>query len=287
MLKVVVTVACVAAMLVAAALAVWLRDTRRTPSPLSGSEPFRERLAVTVARTGGMLTGAYLAGLLALGAGVRLLMRVLAATSSDEAQGRFTDADEVVGEVSAGGSIFLILFVGLGIAVIGLAIFAGLRRWLPDSSLAAGMIGVAIGAGALVRPTGLLDASNSDFELVTPVILAIAITLATFVLFGATFGVLVDYLAPRWPRPGRSIRGVASVIPLAMLLPSPPIFVAMAVAVLGATFVPRLRLRAQRDHSAPTTVLGVRNRVGRVLVATLGGVGGLSVLVAVVQILTL
>src|SRR5918995_1565686 len=99
MLRAGVTIGCAAAMVVAAVLAVRLRHTRRTPSPLSGSEPFGERLAVTVCRAGGMLIGAYLAGVLTIGAGGRLMMRVLAATSSDDVQGLRTEADEIIGEV--------------------------------------------------------------------------------------------------------------------------------------------------------------------------------------------
>src|SRR5687768_14898996 len=100
MLKAGVTIGCAAAMLVAALLAVRMSDTRRTPSPLTGDEPFGDRLAITVGRASGMVLGACLAGVLTLGAGTRLMMRVLAATSSDDVQGRLTEADEVIGEVS-------------------------------------------------------------------------------------------------------------------------------------------------------------------------------------------
>ena len=179
MLKAGVTIGCAVAMVVAAVLAVRLRHTRRTPSPLSGREPFGERLAVTVSRAGGMLLGAFLAGVLTIGAGGRLMMRVLAATSSDDVQGLRTEADEIVGEVSVGGSMFLIVVVGIGAAVVGLALFSALRRWLPDRSLAAGLVGVSIGAGLLVRPAGLLSSTNSDFTLLTPVALAVAFCLAT------------------------------------------------------------------------------------------------------------
>lgn len=287
MLKAGVTIACAAAMLVAVGLVVWLRHTRRTPSPLCGTEPFGERLAVTVARTGGMLVGAYLAGILALGAGIRLMMRVIAATSADDAQGRFTEADEIVGKVNADGSLFLIVIAGLATAIVGLALYSILRRWLPDSSLAAGLIGVAIGGGMFVRPVELLDSSNSDFELLTPVILAVAMILATLVLFGLTFGVLVDHLAPRWPRPGRSVGGVASVLPFVVLVLSPPVFVAVALGVLVGTVAPQLRPRMQRDQSPRPEEQGRIDRVGRILVVALGAVGGVSIAVAVGQILAL
>jgi hypothetical protein len=287
MLKAGVTIGCAAAMIVAAVLAVQLRHTRRTPSPLSGSEPFGERFAVTVGRTGGMLFGASLAGVLTIGAGSRLMMRVLAATSSDDVQGLRTEADEIIGNVSVGGSVFLIAIVGIGAALVGLALFSLLRRWLPDRSLAAGLVGVAIGAGLLVRPLGLLTSANSDFTLVAPVALAVALCLATLVLFGATFGVLVDYLAPRWPKPGWGPRGVVSVLPFAVLLPAPPLFVALAISVLAGTVAPRLRRRAEQDDSLRPQVDRADVSLGRILVIALGGLGSLSIVVAAGQVLAL
>ena len=214
-------------MVMAVVLAVRLRHTRRTPSPLTGTEPFGERLAVTVGRVGGMLLGAFLAGVLTIGAGSRLMMRILAMTSSDDVQGLRTEADEIIGRVSAGGTTFLIVVAGIGSAAAGLVLFLALRRWLPDRSLIAGLVGVAIGAGLVVRPSGLIASDNSDFALVEPVALAVVLCLAIIVLFGATFGVLVDRLAPRWPRPGWSVRGVVSVLPFGLLCPhhhcsSPP-----------------------------------------------------------------
>lgn len=285
MLKAGVTIGCSVAMLVAAVLVVRLSDTRRVPPSLTGAEPFGERLAVTVSRASGMLAGAIIAGLLTIGAGGRLLMRVLAATSSEDAQGRLTDADEVVGEVSVGGSLFLIVGLGIGIGVVGLAGFLVLRRWLPDRSVSAGLIGVAIGAGLLVRPSGLLNPDNEDFALLSPVALAVGFCLAMLVLFGATFGVLVDRLAPGWPRPGRSVRGVASVLPFAVLLLTPPLFVAAMVTVVAGAVVPARRSRAAEAHQ---TLPGSRSawaRGGHIVVSGLGALGALSVLVAAGQVL--
>jgi MFS family permease len=287
MLKPGVTIGCAAAMVAALILAVRLRHTRRTPSPLSGSEPFGERLAVNVGRTGGMLIGAFISGLLTIGAGGRLMMRVLAATSSDDVQGLRTEADQIIGKVSAGGSAFLIVVVGIGAAVVGLALFTTLRRWLPDRSLAAGLIGAAIGAGLLVRPLGLLSSDNSDFTLVAPVGLAVGLCLAMLVLFGATFGVLVDRLGPRWPRPGWSFKGIMSVLPFAVLLLAPQLFVATVIGVLGGTLASRVRSPAEQNHSVRPDVEGAGTRFGRVLVMALGVVGSLSIVVAAGQVLAL
>src|SRR5438132_336198 len=52
-------------------------------------------------------------GLVAAGAGGRLVMRLLAVTAGAPAQGRITEAEEVVGRITVGGTIGFIIFVGL------------------------------------------------------------------------------------------------------------------------------------------------------------------------------
>jgi hypothetical protein len=279
MLKVMVTTGCAAAMLTAAVVAVGLRRTRFVRSPLTGAERFGERLSVTAGRSAGMVAGACLAGVLTIGAGGRLMMRVIAITSPTEAQGRRTDADEIVGEVSVGGSLFLVVGLGIGAAVVGLGLYVVLRRWLPERSVVAGLVGVAMGGGLAVRPSGLLASDNPDFTFVRPVTLAVALSLVTLVLFGATFGVLVDHLAPRWPRPGWSPRGVASVLPFAVLLPAPPLFAGAVIGVLaGAVSTKRSVPRPPEPRQ------GLRSRWGQLVVAGLGCLGGISVLLAGAQV---
>lgn len=274
MLKTGVTIGCAAFMVVAAVLAIRLRSTQRMPpSPLTGEEAFGERLAVTTGRVGGMLVGALLSGILTVGAGGRLLMRVLASTSSDGVQGRLTEADAVIGKVTVGGSVFIVVFIGMGAGVAGLALYPALRRWLPRRSTAAGVVGVAIGAGLLLRPSGLLSSSNSDFSLLGPVPLAVAIVLTTLVLFGATFGVLVDHLAPRWPRPGKSARGVMSLAPFALIVVAPPLAAAVLIGVFAGASTPRLKLTPAQD------------RAGHVIVMALGALGSLSILTAAASVL--
>ena len=57
---------------------------------------------VTVASVSGLASGIPVAG-----AGGRLGMRLLAATAGDAAQGRMTEADEVVGRITIGGVFWL------------------------------------------------------------------------------------------------------------------------------------------------------------------------------------
>ncbi len=72
------------------------------------------------------------AGLLVPGLGGRLLMRITAATSPPEAQGRLTEAGEVVGEITLGGTVGFVLFVGWS---------AGPSRRSPTPSCAGGSRG--------------------------------------------------------------------------------------------------------------------------------------------------
>ena len=198
---------------------------RRAPDGTAG-----QRVARATARVSGSVAGAVVAGMLVLGLGGRLMMRVLAATSGDAAQGRITDAEEVVGEVTVDGTIGLVVFVGGFGGLAGLALFALLRRWLPDRSVTAGLITAAIGAGLLARPSGLLDPGNHDFAILRPTWLAVALALGLIVSFALLAAVLIDRWAASWPVPDRSVRGIAGILPLAPLL----LAVTPGVAVLGA-----------------------------------------------------
>lgn len=256
------------------------------PSPLTGREPFGERLAVTLGRIAGMLVGATAAGVLTVGAGIRLMMRVVAVTSSDDVQGRRTEADAIIGQVTVSGSVFLVVLVGIAAGLVGLGLYAALRRWLPDRSAAAGLVGAAVGAGLLVRPLGLVAADNRDFTVVTPAALAVAIALLTLVLFGATFGVLVDRLAARWPRPAWSVPGVAGLLPFAILIPVPAALLAVLAAVAIGTAWPTVQSGPTPATSA-TADLPAPHRVGPTAVLGLGALGGLSVVAAAIQVLTI
>ena len=113
------------------------------------------------------------AGVLAAGAGGRLIMRLLAITSSDAAQGRITEAEEVVGAVTLDGTIFLVVFAGVfsGVATVGLWLL--LRRWLPSRRMGALILGVLLLALMSTRLEPLRP-DNPDFDLVGPSGLAVA-----------------------------------------------------------------------------------------------------------------
>src|SRR3990172_5179550 len=82
--------------------------------------------ALMRALTVGTLSG-FVAGLIAGGVGSRIAMRIVAITAGDADQGAITDAEEVVGEITAGGTIFL-LFIGGGAGALGGRLSPGARR---------------------------------------------------------------------------------------------------------------------------------------------------------------
>jgi hypothetical protein len=77
------------------------------------------------------------AGILAAGAGSRLVMRLLVVTAGPDAQGRITEADQVVGRISLDGTLGFIVFTGLFFGAASGAAYLLVRRWLPGGRAAA------------------------------------------------------------------------------------------------------------------------------------------------------
>ena len=140
---------------------------------------------------GGCVAAGLVVGLLAAGLGSRAVMRLLAVADED-ASGTITENGNVVGEITGGGTLGLVLFVGIpfGLAA-GLVVFA-VRHWLPERAAWRGLALAAVLLG-LFGGT-VIDPDNIDFRLLEPTGLAIA-------LFGLLFpaaGYGLAWLAERW-----------------------------------------------------------------------------------------
>jgi hypothetical protein len=174
------------------------------------------------------------AGILAAGAGGRLVMRLLAVTAGADAQGQLTEAEEIVGRISVDGTVGFVLFTGLFFGPVSAAGYLLVRRWLP-AGLAAGLAYgglLLVVAGTRVEP---LRRGNPDFDLVGPGWVAVA-AFATLVVF---HGMLVAALAGRLSRalPLLAARpgAVAVHAPLLLVLPAPS--VALVLVLVGALVV--------------------------------------------------
>jgi hypothetical protein len=218
------------------------------------------------------------AGILAAGAGGRLVMRLLAVTAGPDAQGRITEADEVVGRVSVDGTLGFVVFTGLFFGLVTGALYLLLRRWLPAGRAG----GLAYGALLLVVAGTRLDPlrpGNPDFDLVGPGWVSVA-AFATLVVF---HGMLVAALAGRIGRAvpllGRGPRAIAAHVPLLLLLPLGA--AVLVLAIVGAVVVLASQL--------PVVVTAWRNRrlttVGHVALAVVAVVALPGFVSAVVDIL--
>jgi hypothetical protein len=171
-----------------------------------------------------------LAGVLVGGFGARLMMRIMAATSGDLAQGLVTQADERVGRISVGGTLAILLFVGLFFGIAGGLVFVLVRRWLPRRAWLAGALFGLIGLMA-VAPGDPLDPHNRDFLILRPVGLAVALIAALFVAGGVTMAVLAARLDRSYPVLDRP-RAVLAYAPLVVL--AVPFLLVPAVVLLLA-----------------------------------------------------
>jgi hypothetical protein len=137
-----------------------------------------------------VLTAGFGAGVLVVGFGGRLVMRVLAATSGTTAQGRTTDAGEQVGEISLGGTFGFFVFAGILVPLVSSLAFIPLRRILPRPAWIAGVLfGLLLLASFGVSDP--LSPDNVDFAILSPTWLAVTLVCLTALLYGTTFSALV------------------------------------------------------------------------------------------------
>ena len=169
------------------------------------------------------------AGVLVAGAGGRLVMRLLAATAGDQAQGKVTEAEEVVGRISTGGTIGFVVFTALFFGLATGIVYMLARRWLPAGRIG----GLAYGAlllvllGSRIEP---LRADNPDFDIVGPSWLA----LAAFGALVVTHGMLVASLAAWYSRRLAPFStGSRAWLGYAPLLALAPVFPVLAILVAG------------------------------------------------------
>lgn len=181
------------------------------------------------------------AGLFVAGAGGRLVMRLLAATAGDAAQGRETEADEIVGQISTGGTVGFIVFAAL---VFGLAtgvLYMLIRRWLPGGRLG-GLVYGGLLLVVLATRYEPLRADNPDFDIVGPGWVA-ATAFGTLVVM---HGMLVAALAGRYSSALPVVSNRRSVLGYAPLLVLAPVFPVYAVFAIVGGLVVALRRRLER-----------------------------------------
>jgi hypothetical protein len=165
--------------------------------------------------------------------------------------------------------VAVVVLIGL-LGGLGYSLF---RPWLPDRSTSAGLVAAGIGAGIMARPTELLNPESIDFEILSPRWLAVVLALMLIAGLGVVGGVLIDTFTQRWPSPALTVKGMAGVTPVVLLLGLGPGAVVVAALLAVKTMFPSGRLAPGRDLT----------RIGATLLLVAAAVGWLWTLVAAAQ----
>jgi hypothetical protein len=203
-------------------------------------------------------------GTAVIGCGGRLAMRLLAATSGDDAQGRITEADEVVGRISAGGTFSFVLFNGILGGLACAVVYLVVRRLLPAGALGGAVfgLGLLVVAGTVVDP---LRDENPDFDIVGPGWLSVAVFTALALAFGVVLAAATSRLSEWLPLPANEPRVLLRYVPPALVAGLLFVPVTLVLAAVGVVVVAVTRWRGLVDAvRSPRAVL-----VGRALALVL------------------
>ena len=134
---------------------------------------------VAVAAFAGLITGVLVAGV-----GGRIFMRIAGAAAGAEAQGARTEAGFTVGEITFGGSLALVIFVGIFTGVAATLFYLILQPWLGWAGrwrgVAYGVVLFGIGSAM----SDIMNPDNIDFAILGNGWLLVALIAVWFLIFG-------------------------------------------------------------------------------------------------------
>ncbi len=159
-------------------------------------------------------------------------MRVVALLASDVDQGRLTEAEASVGDITVGGTIFLVLLGGATGAIGGL-LYLAVHRHL---AWAGRWRGVAFGALLLaIFGSALVKGSNPDFDGFGIPVVNVVMFAALFVCFGILIAPVFDNLQRAVSPPSHTITSFSllAVQAAGMLLLLPATLLVIGAVIIG------------------------------------------------------
>ncbi len=155
-----------------------------------------------------------IAGFLVGGVGGRLFMRLAAVFAPDRA-GAVTENGAVVGEITFGGSVVFIVFIGIFAGGVGAVIYTISEPWL---AWAGPLRGVVYGAFLLATSSiAILDPENVDFFILGNDPRNVIMVVVLYVAFGVVLYAALGPLGRRLPavdeaRPIDSVPGYIALV---------------------------------------------------------------------------
>ena len=206
------------------------------------------------------LVGGFWAGALVTGPAMRLIMRLLAVTAGDAAQGRITEADEVVGTIDFGGTLGLYLFGGVFPGLLSGAVYVVFRPLLPSGRLG----GVVFGLLHLVIAATRVDPlrpENPDFDIVGPGWLSVVTFSLAVVLHGMAVAAFANRysttLPPKASGRAERIRAFAPVaLPALMLVPGAALLIVLSVGLVITVLLSQVTPLVSALRSRASVVAG-------------------------------
>jgi hypothetical protein len=163
--------------------------------------------------------GCVATGVVVGGLGGRIVMRIAGANAPPNVRGARTEAGFRVGEVTLGGTIELIIFIGIFVGIAGAAVYVMSEPWLTWTGkwrgLALGLLLLATASST----SDAIDPTNFDFRILDHA----ALNVTLFALLFLSFGALAVWVVEALEKRGREIdaahplRSVAGFMPLVAL----------------------------------------------------------------------
>jgi hypothetical protein len=227
-----------------------------------GLRGFVEWAAPSLAK--GMLPG-LIAGVVVGGIGSRVIMRIMALTSVPAVRGVKTDFGATVGQITLGGTLFLLILGGI-VGIAGGIAYLAVRKLLPGPRWAEGLVFGVLMLALVGR--FLVVPDNPDFLILSPAGLAVALFSALPILYGLFFVPLQRLFEPRIEAIGRPwLLVIPVLIGLAPLILAGGVgALAVAGALLVWTLAPTIGDSARRALRVGGSVLVVGLAVWRAAV---------------------
>jgi len=182
-------------------------QSRRAGSGWSYDVPFDSGFGLLRHVAAGGLA-ALTAGFVVGGVGGRVFMRIAGAASGTRGGGRITEAGFTVGEVTVGGSGFLIVFLAIASGIVGAGMYLAMRPWLGWAGRLRGVVFGVVLFALTSATSDLMNPDNVDFFILGNGPLLVALIVALFVGFGVVTDWVFNWLDQRLPGEERGWRSV-------------------------------------------------------------------------------